>query len=200
MIFLVFAFLIYFGLDSSNKLSHVIIPLHYTQISKLFLIYSNRSLYLPCKEKTSVSLIVLLTGHLNLSIENEIYFELNKSILTTSCFRSIKIQWAELSGNNNSYAKGTYIMFENVLKKQYSLSSASYVFWMEPDCIPIKSFWLDAAIQEVSLPNLPFWIKGSQFRGADELLPVNITGFQVHINGNAIYNLLSSSFKKFYFF
>ena len=69
---------------------------------------------------------------------------------------------------------------------------------MEPDCVQIKSNWLEALENSVIWPNAPFWIKGSQFTGHPDYLPISSVGYLIHINANAFYNIGSEIFKKFF--
>jgi hypothetical protein len=60
-----------------------------------------------------------------------------------------------------------------------------YFFWMEPDTIPIRQFWLN--LLEKQINKYDFIISGSIYRGNEH--NSDIKPWQGHINGNAIYHL-----------
>lgn len=89
-------------------------------------------------------------------------------------------------------------MFEFMLNGWLGLQHASYVMYMEPDCLPIRPNWLMILDSLTRWPNQPFWIKGSIFRGQVPNV-YRIIYNLLHINGNAIYNLGDPAFRHFYF-
>jgi len=91
-------------------------------------------------------------------------------------------------------------MFENILSEKVELAGPpGYMLLMEPDCQPVRPFWLSVIDSQCRFPNGPFWIKGSIFRGLDHVITSKRYDMMYHINGNAIYNLGDSSFRYFYF-
>ena len=102
--------------------------------------------------------------------------------------------------NEDKHVIGSRLMFESMLlKTNENFKNSSFIFYMEPDVIPIKSNWLCAILNEINNGN--FWCKGSIFRGDldnfrkdDPYIPN-----YMHINGNAIYNIGNVEFISFYF-
>lgn len=77
---------------------------------------------------------------------------------------------------------------------------AIYGLYMEPDMRAAQGNWLMAVDAATRLPNEPFWIKGSIFRGTPQSIgPRDPIQNYIHINGNAIYNLHDPAFGRFYF-
>jgi hypothetical protein len=66
-----------------------------------------------------------------------------------------------------------------------------YVFFMEPDCVPIRSDWLGQLIDR--LEGEDAWIIGSVYRGRGTL----DRRFMRHLNGNAIYAVGDPAFQEF---
>ncbi len=66
-----------------------------------------------------------------------------------------------------------------------------YVFYMEPDCVPIRPDWLGQLLDR--LEQADAWIIGSVYRGRGTL----DRRFMRHLNGNAIYAVGDSGFQKF---
>jgi hypothetical protein len=68
---------------------------------------------------------------------------------------------------------------------------------MEPDCRPIKSYWLDAITRDLGFNE--FWMKGAMYRGIFEFKVNTYLPNKYHINGNALYNIGNNAFRDFYF-
>lgn len=66
-----------------------------------------------------------------------------------------------------------------------------YVFYMEPDCTPIRSDWLGQLIDRLELEDA--WIIGSVYRGRGTI----DRRFMRHLNGNAIYAVGVPEFQEF---
>jgi hypothetical protein len=89
-------------------------------------------------------------------------------------------------------------MFEHMLaQKDAQFNDAQYVFYMEPDCRPIKSYWLDAVTKDLGFNE--FWMKGAIYRGIFEFKVNVYLPNKYHINGNALYNIGNKEFQEFYF-
>lgn len=191
-----------------SRLSHVIMPFHPRQlesVKKNLMIWSK---YFPCKKETKlegIGFIFYVSSsrkdiiHVE-KFESEL-FEASASGSGKDCFRFYSIIYANLSGNNDGYLRGSRLMFEKMIKKEISFGSVepSYIFYMEPDCIPIRSNWLAALNNLIVSPNADFWMKGSLFRGPFDVILNNVIYNHVHINGNSIYNVSDEGFAEFYF-
>lgn len=71
--------------------------------------------------------------------------------------------------------------------------------YMEPDCVPVRKYWLDAIVDAVRPPNEYFWMKGSSFRGSVSAIYQDPPIYTLlHINGNAIYNVGDGKLYSFY--
>lgn len=67
-----------------------------------------------------------------------------------------------------------------------------FIFYMECDCVPMRSGWLDRII-ELAASDRESWVIGSYYRGIAKL----DKRFSRHINGNALYRVGSSAFMEF---
>ena len=70
-------------------------------------------------------------------------------------------------------------------------SAGRYVFFMEPDCVPIRPDWLGQLLDR--LDRADAWIIGSVYRGRGTL----DRRFMRHLNGNAIYAAGDAAFQDF---
>lgn len=66
-----------------------------------------------------------------------------------------------------------------------------YVFYMEPDCVPIRPDWLGQLLDRLERSDA--WIVGSVYRGRGTL----DRRFMRHLNGNAIYAVGDAEFQEF---
>lgn len=114
------------------------------------------------------------------------------------CFSRARVHFAGLMGDDDGYWKGTTLMFERLLLNKVGLRWPHYVFYMEPDMLPIRPYWLAALDASVREPVPSFWMRGSIFKGQPFLSSSAIVPLSLHINGNAIYNLADSRFRDFY--
>ena len=69
---------------------------------------------------------------------------------------------------------------------------------MEPDCLPIKAYWLDAINEEIKATGGDFWMIGSKYEGEIRWFGLKTDDFLNHLNGNSIYNIGSQEFQQFY--
>jgi hypothetical protein len=123
-----------------------------------------------------------------------------------NCFGSILFLDAKLTDREDKYPKGADNMFYKLILNQIDMKSSvnehdrminnkeyKWIFYVEPDCKPIRNQWIEKLLEHVIMMNEEFWIKGSIFRGTEILNPNN----RIHINGNAIYNNHDEEFKQF---
>ncbi|KAJ3163893.1 hypothetical protein HK101_000585, partial [Irineochytrium annulatum] len=75
---------------------------------------------------------------------------------------------------------------ERMAVERRSLTLHQAMFYMEPDVIPCRAYWLDRLYEEASVPG-DFWVRGSILR--DRNPAVSSWSFAEHINGNALYRL-----------
>lgn len=186
------------GLVNSAHLSHVIMPFHQRQVE---IVKDNLKLwsrYPPCRHGSlqNIGLIFYVSGNRNEDLVKDLLNSFN-----SPCFNSITVEFAELSHEDDRYLKGSRLMFEKMLSKKLDFNgiNPSHVFYMEPDALPIRPFWLETIKQQIISPNAMFWMKGSIFRGQKQSISTNVIHNHIHINGNAIYNLEDDYFRKFYF-
>jgi hypothetical protein len=139
------------------------------------------------------------------------------------CFSGWHLQHANLSANSDTYYRGTRLMLEKIILNKVSLYpnsnspnntnnpnnssgtinnetlSAGYGFYMEPDCLPLRSYWLTALDLQCQWPQQPFWLKGSIYRGSNKGVYATRHPPQFyHINGNALVNLGDRALRSFY--
>jgi hypothetical protein len=82
------------------------------------------------------------------------------------CLQDVKDLSANLSAqidraNYTHQAIGT--QFFNMFRSP-TLQAYDYLFYMEPDTVPIREGWLDKVYEEVEFVD-DFWVKGSIYRG-----------------------------------
>jgi len=100
------------------------------------------------------------------------------------------------AGSNRMWVNGPNLQFLNSIEAIQAEEGGSfdYVVLMESDVIPVRHFWLDILLNEISLESESaggFAIIGSKFAGTawDSFrsnLPLALLN---HMNGNAVYNL-----------
>lgn len=116
-----------------------------------------------------------------------------------TCFGLKVLAFAGLTNSQDTYPGGINLMFfKLILGEGYQKQLAGYhaVFWMEPDVMPIKPYWVDTILNE-SIDG-DFWIKGSPYLG--DLLDASAgrdRDWVGHINGNALYRLHDPDFATF---
>lgn len=183
-------------------LSHVIMPFPVKQVEDVKANLNLWSRFPPClhdSPNSPVNFIFFVSSANDEKLRNDL-IETFDSYSHSKCFRSVKVEFANL-GKNDNYLKGSRLMFEQMISKKlnYGVDEVSHIFYMEPDCIPIRSNWLQAINQQIIMPNAYFWMKGSIFRGKMNVIKSAEVYNHIHINGNAIYNVGSDDFRKFYF-
>lgn len=180
-----------------KRLTHVVMPFTYSQLPKLLQNLNTWTVNKPCQNYLNVGLIFFLNEKYKIETENHLKNEFSK-LDVFSCFDYIAVDF--FNEIDTGYLDGSKQMFEKMLKKKLNFGKISpyYIFYMEPDCIPIRKYWLNALNYNVIPPNQDFWMKGSIFRGNFSVLQ-NVFVNHYHINGNAIYNLNDKNFSIFYF-
>lgn len=114
-----------------------------------------------------------------------------------SCFSRVRVAFAGLSANANSYLKGSENMFFALLKNQFELDDPHYVLHIEPDVLPLRRFWLSAADAMTRVIGESFWIKGTLYRGQRRDV-ISALHYRLHLNGNAIIRVGDPEFTRFY--
>ena len=198
-----------------SELSAIIMPFHRRQLKKLLFNFETWKTFVPSrKDYPSPELIIFASGKdLQDGLKEEIlnYFQKQENEHLKEFFSSISVQFANLIANKNSYYRGTRKMLEIVLGsgkgdgkageslKFPSSRVISHVFYMEPDCVPIRNYWMDAIHSEITNGAQTFWMKGSKYHGNPQLLKDGSDALRAHLNGNSIYNIGSDEFRSFYF-
>ena len=119
-----------------------------------------------------------------------------------SCFSSITIENARLTGAEDVYPAGPSYMFWNIFKAphlSHLKSQYDFFFWAEWDVYPIRPLWVDALFHEIT-PPADFWMRGSLLKGSQLDPDVAVrenADWAPHINGNALYKLNDGNFEKF---
>lgn len=180
---------------ASSHLSHVVMPFHQRQIDSVLSNIQTWSRYAPCHYGFKVGLIFFVSGVFDESIQLQL-----EEAVDSPCFDPVGVEFAGLQGSDDDYLKGSRLMFERMISKalNYGDNKPSHVFYMEPDCLPIRPYWLDAINKQIVPPNASFWMKGSIFRGNVKSISSMVLYNHVHINGNAVYNLENDDFANFY--
>lgn len=195
--------------SSERALTHIVIPIapNQHQVAKLSRSLRYWNIYSPCHRngealQKTVHLILLSFRDQGPSKERRI-MDLFQTLdpMTRQCFSSIEFRSANLSTDQDNHHSGSRGMFESVLGNKIGLRDPGYVFWMEPDTVPIREGWL-TALTLACADEEPFWIKGSALR--HDLRPAIITQrygahFLTHINGNALYNMRPDAYPQFYY-
>jgi hypothetical protein len=192
-------------------LTHLVIPLHIKQIDRMKNYFKLWKQYPPCiklAESKSNAFNPPLASGVKLVVQacsEDDITEKDKSDLIADfpkalakCISSVEVKVTNLS--KDTYLGGSRKMFEDLITNELGLEDPAYIFYMEPDCRPIRPGWLQAIDSQVRWPNAPFWMKGSAYRGQNATKAfTNCSMARNHINGNAIYNLQDRRFPKFYF-
>lgn len=122
---------------------------------------------------------------------------LQKRLQQMQIFKSVHVLSAGLSGFDDSYPVGPSNMFFQLMLATPLMEDNKYefIFWMEPDCHPIRNGWL-THLYASAVSSGPYWILGSARRGTYELLR-QYENIKNHINGNAIYRVGSKGFRSY---
>lgn len=199
LLFIIFANFVF----AENELSAVIMPFHRRQFKKLMFNFGTWNIFAPAKNTNSIrpELILFVSGKDEDNFGQVIpeFFDKNPNL--KQYFSSISIQFGNLTVLKDGYCRGTRLMFEAVLYKklQFASEKVSHIFYMEPDCLPIRNYWLDAVQDEIRKESEGLiWMKGSKYQGNLKLLENASEALRQHLNGNSIYNIGSDEFREFY--
>ncbi|PJF17653.1 hypothetical protein PSACC_02547 [Paramicrosporidium saccamoebae] len=147
----------------------------------------------------NITLTLALSGTTDKKIRNFLlsrYQELPAGI--RSCFREARVVFANFTGDDDSYFNGSRNMVEAMMLNKFGLKDPFYVLYIEPDCLPVRNYWLSALDAMTRPPADTFWIKGSLYRGGSiEVQRMEL--YARHLNGNAIYNIGDKDFLQFHF-
>lgn len=94
----------------------------------------------------------------------------------------------------------TTIIYSRNDTEPYSVvKKYDYIFYNEPDCVPIREGWLTKLHEQCSKPIQPFWVKGSIYRGSDlnKLERNPFIPYRFHINGNSLYGIGDPNLSEF---
>lgn len=182
--------------SSEARLTHVVMPFHQRQFETVQKNLNSWSRFPPCKSDQPVEFIFFVSGMKNDSLASDLL-----KLPQSKCFESFRVEFGYLEDENDAYLKGSRLMFEIMISRKlnYGNTEPSHVFYMEPDCSPIRPYWLEAIQNQVIAPNSPFWMKGSIYYGRSDIIKDSFLYNRVHINGNAIYNVADDDFREFYF-
>ncbi|CAF1407055.1 unnamed protein product [Rotaria sordida] len=172
----------------------IVIPFIQNQFNNLIYQLNFEKIYSPCRNQfNSIDLIFYHNENRLSKLENQIR-QINYQ---NNCFKNIRIFAANLSKQENRYPIGSAIMWKKLfINEQFSDISLRYhgythFFLMEPDARPIRSYWLDAIVEQIikgrdreSYIATQWWMIGSIYRGFE-----SIGQYFLHINGNALYHL-----------
>lgn len=112
---------------------------------------------------------------------------------SNQCYANLYSISADLSVDENQYPLGSAIMWKKLLLGSNSLRTRGYthMFLMEPDTRPIRAYWLDALVEQITYGHhqdsyfvTKWWMMGSIYRGS-----IPMGNRYLHINGNALYHL-----------
>jgi hypothetical protein len=184
-----------------TRLTHVIIPFHIKQLDRLEINILKWKQYVPCldMEKRNAPKLIFFVSYSNNASIVALKERLNRLRSYYSCFSSVHyVEYYFKRSELDNHIAGARLMFEHMLaQKDAQFNDAQYVFYMEPDCRPIKSYWLDAVTKDLGFNE--FWMKGAIYRGIFEFKVNVYLPNKYHINGNALYNIGNKEFQEFYF-
>lgn len=172
----------------------IVIPFIRSQLSSLILQLKLSKIYTPCEHPSdSVDLIF----YHNEGRHSLLEMDIRQIKYVDKCYRNIRFLAVNLTVNENRYPLGSFIMWQRLFvdDENNSLSLRAYgythCFIMEPDTRPIRRFWLDAIIDQITNGRFEkmyfftnWWVSGSIYRGS-KLIGIRF----LHINGNALYHL-----------
>ena len=189
---------------TKNELTAIIMPFHRRQIKKLMFNFGTWNIFEPStKLSPSRPELILFASGVDVNNFNQTISEFfNENLHLKEHFSTISVQFGNLTVKKDGYWRGTKLMFEAVLNNKlvFKAPKISHIFYMEPDCVPIRKHWIDALINEIeNEADDLIWMKGSKFVGNPHLLTVGNEALKQHLNGNSIYNVGSDDFRKFYY-
>ena len=175
----------------------IVLPFIQDQVNKLIHRLKLDDIYPPCRNQTdSIDLIFYHNKESHSTLDQQI----QQFNYKHRCYTNIRYIAASLSAQEDQYPLGSAIMWKKLFIQEQgsnlSLRSYGYTYFflMEPDVRPIRSYWLDAIVDQItnghsiqSYRPSKWWMIGSIYRGFE---PIEI--HFLHINGNALYHLSSS--------
>ncbi len=194
------------------SLTHIVMPFHPKQHRAVIANFGAWTSFPPCREgdrKGAYTLLLFISsspekkdralGTSGGGLKESLVEAFHRVPVTARwCIKEPLVVYGNLSGSADDYYNGSRNQFEHFLAESLPTEGAQYVFYMEPDCLPVHAGWLAMLNDLCTPPNPPFWIKGSIFRGETAKMVTRWPYYLFHINGNAIYNL-ASTFPQFYF-
>lgn len=191
-------------------LSHVIVPLHISQVDKLIKSFDTWTRYPPCNIQSDdlpfrrPTLVFQISYSENsqpdlIAKEQKRCFEAFQKLNFAGCFERVISKPLKIPKVHDTHVSGARLMFEDMVNGKLTddRNDVGYALYMEPDTKPIRRYWMSWIAMRV--PYMPeFWVLGSIFRGGIELMATDKLPERWHINGNAIYNLQSKGFRNFY--
>jgi hypothetical protein len=113
------------------------------------------------------------------------------------CFSNVFFRYAYLNEDQDKYPWGPNHMFFRMIHAPDMYLHYQYALYAEPDLFAIRPNWIEYLTTVIKNSVRPFWILGSIYRGKSRTLG-NIY-YNIHLNGNAIYNVANSEFRHFLF-
>lgn len=149
------------------------------------------------KVKPYVDLMLYFHQDLATSSQKSRVDNIVKRISATGAFSAVTTLSAYLGKWEDRYPLGPSNMFFKLMVETPIIEDYgySYLFWMEPDCFPVRSGWLDRLYNLVTTSG-QFWVIGSAIRSDFVEDPQFRYGYD-HINGNALYRLDDPDFRSF---
>lgn len=184
-----------------QQLTHVVMPFPPAQVGETVENMNSWIAMPPCRVPRNVTLVFYISQNEPKGVGKHVLEHFSRlPAAIQSCFDDVRVSFEDKLRERDSYLFGSRIMFEQMLAGHIDYGKdPHYVMYMEPDCRPIQPFWLDAVIEQVEMVPDKFWMKGSVFRGDRRMLSRNPPYYvQIHINGNAIYNIGDKEFFRFY--
>lgn len=201
----------------SLRLTHVIVPFHQSQEKQAIKNMNRWKIYPPCPQSEyqasnldswyrnnkslgrQVDLVFYLNGSPDAKLEGRLRKHYEKEIAkyARGCFRSLQFRWASLPDTDDSYLQGSRLMWEYLVTNKLKLDNPEYVMYMEPDCLPIRTYWL--SLMDARCRGETFWIMGTSYQGSPYVINTRRLYSMAHVNGNGLYNMVDKGFQDFYF-
>jgi len=172
----------------------VVIPFIQSQFTKLIKQLNLSQIYKPCR--TLLPSVDLIFYH-DVNEQSLLKKEIENLDSIRRCYQNIRYLSINFTKQDNWYPYGSFLMWQKLFLHDHNnhLSLRSYgythLFLMEPDTRPIRNYWLDHIVQQITKGQNPkqylitdWWVLGSVYRGSQE-----IGERFLHINGNALYHL-----------
>lgn len=172
----------------------VVIPFIRSELENLRTQLNISNIYIPCRNRyNSVDLIFYHNEASSSSLQTAVH----QIKYINKCYHRILFLAANMTDNQDHYIFDRTSMWLKLIlevnSSGMSLRNHGYThfFFMEPNTLPIRSFWLDTIIEQIieghdqnSYHSTDWWITGSIYR--DQSL---IDQLFIHINANALYHL-----------